>query len=413
MTAPPPPPYGRLDAAAFAAARAVLDDVVTTTPTALAVALSERLGVPVHLKCENLQRTGSFKLRGAYVRMAALTPQERDRGVVAASAGNHAQGVALAAALLGIRATVFMPVDASLPKVAATSGYGADVRLEGDTVEDALAAAERFAAAEGAVLLHPFDHPAVVAGQGTIGLEILEQIPDVRTVLVPTGGGGLLAGIAGALAVHAPQVEVVGVQSAAVPAVAASLAAGRPVPVVPGPTIADGIAVARPGAVPFAVIQGRVARVLTVDEAALARGLLHCLERYKVLVEPSGAAGVAALLDDPPPLEGPVVVVLSGGNVDPLLLSRILRSGLVAAGRFQKLRLRLADRPGSLAALVALLAREQANVVTIEHHRLDPDLDVDAVEITVELETRGHEHRRAIEHALTAAGYRGLRPQDG
>jgi threonine dehydratase len=400
------PEPGPLSVAAVRSARELLDGVVTVTPTAQAVALSELLGVPVHLKCENLQRTGSFKLRGAYVRLARLSPAERARGVVAASAGNHGQGVALAAQMLGIPATVFMPTNASLPKVVATTGYGAAVELVGESVDDAIAAARSHAESTGAVLVHPFDHPDVVAGQGTIGLEILEQVPQVRTIVVPAGGGGLLAGIALAVSEHRPDVEVVGVQSLAMPSLTTSLAAQRPVDVGVAQTIADGIAVSRPGAVPFEVIQARVPRVVTVSEALLAQGLLHCLERYKVLVEPAGAAGVSALLDAPATFAGPVVVVLSGGNVDPLLLDRILRSGLSSSGRFLELSVWLRDRPGSLAALLGHLAAQQVNIVAVEHHRLDPSLGVDEVEVGLELEMRGPEHCAALVQALLALGYR-------
>jgi threonine dehydratase len=388
------------------AARELLDGVIDPTPVAPGRALSDLVGGPVHLKCENLQRTGSFKVRGAYVRLARLTEDERARGVVAASAGNHAQGVALAAALLGIRATVFMPQNASLPKVTATTAYGAHVHSVDGAVEQALVAAEEFAATTGAVMIHPFDHPDVVAGQGTVGLEILEQVPDVRTVIVPAGGGGLLAGIALAVKGIRPDVKVIGVQAAAVPGLHASLAAGRVVTVDPVATIADGIAVARPGEVPFALIRDLVDDVVTVPEALLPGGLLHCLERYKVLVEPAGSAGVAAMLAHPEVFETPAVVVLSGGNVDPLLLSRVLRTGLAAAGRFLQLRLWLPDRPGSLAALVAHLAQERANIVAIEHRRLDPRLDLDEVEVSVQLEMRGPEHCDALVATLAEVGYR-------
>ena len=369
-------------------------------------ALSELVGGPVHLKCENLQRTGSFKVRGAYVRIARLSDAERARGVVAASAGNHAQGVALAASMLDCRSTVFMPENASIPKVNATSAYGADVRLVAGTIEDAIAAAETFSAQTGAVVIHPFDNPDVVAGQGTIGLEILEQVPDVRTILTCAGGGGLLAGIAIAAKALRPDVRVVAAQSAAVPGVVASLAAGEVVTVAPATTMADGIAVARPGEIPFGAVQSLVDEVVTVSEASLARGLLHCLERTKLLVEPAGAAGVAALLDNPTALEPPVVVVLSGGNVDPLLLMRVLRYGMAAAGRFLQLQLWLPDLPGSLAGLLKVLGQERANIIAIEHRRIDPRLEIDEVEVQLQLETRGPAHCDTLVAALVGAGYR-------
>jgi threonine dehydratase len=386
-------------------ARELLRDVISATPLLYSRVLSELAGGPVYLKCENLQRTGSFKLRGAYVRIARLSAAERARGVVAASAGNHAQGVALAAALLGAQATVVMPERAPLPKVEATRGYGASVILHGSTVEDALEEALRFAERTGAVFIHPFDHPDIVAGQGTVGLEIVEQCPGVRTVVIPVGGGGIAAGIT--VAVHSldPAVRVVGVQADAVPGLVASFAAGEPVRVVGTPTMADGIAVQRPGDIPFAILSAGLDRVVAVSEAALARGLLLCLERAKQVVEPSGAAGVAALLAEPGTFEPPVVVVLSGGNIDPLLLSKLLRNGLSAAGRFLGFRCRVPDYPGSLATLLGLLAGLGANVLEVSHERLAPTLRVDEVEVVLQVETRGPEHCEHVKQGLRAAGY--------
>ena len=388
------------------AARDLLVGVIDTTPLGIDRRLSDRVGAPVFLKCENLQRTGSFKVRGAYVRIARLSDGERENGVVAASAGNHAQGVALAASMLNCRSTVFMPENASIPKVNATGAYGADVRLVPGTIEDAIAAAEEFAATTGAVLIHPFDHPDVVAGQGTIALEILEQMPDVRTIVTCVGGAGLLAGIAIAVKALRPDVKVIGVQAAAVPGVVASLAAGEVVTVPTSPTMADGIAVARPGDLPFVAVRDLVDDVLVVSEAALARGLLHCLERTKLLVEPAGAAAVSAVLESPTSFEGPVAVVLSGGNVDPLLLMRVLRYGMASAGRFLQLRLWLPDLPGSLAGLLKVLGHERANIIAIEHRRIDPRLEIDEVEVSLQLETRGSEHCADLVAALAEAGYR-------
>ncbi|RYI97923.1 MAG: pyridoxal-phosphate dependent enzyme, partial [Actinomycetales bacterium] len=280
------------------AVRPLLADVVERTPLQHSRWLSSKAGYQVQLKCENLQRTGSFKIRGAYVRIARLSPEERALGVVAASAGNHAQGVALAASLLGARATIFMPDGAALPKVAATRGYGADIQFAGTGVTEALVHARAFAERTGAVLIHPFDHEDILAGQGTVGLEIIEQLPDVRTVLVPLGGGGLAAGIS-LLRERRPDVKVVGVQAESASAYPGSLAAGHPVAGVMGQTMADGIAVAEPGVVPFEVIRDQLDDVLTVSEDSMSTALIGLLERAKMLVEPSGAAGVAALLDDP------------------------------------------------------------------------------------------------------------------
>jgi threonine dehydratase len=388
-----------------AAAREVLQGVVAVTPLLHSRVLSDRLGGPVFLKCENLQRTGSFKARGAYVRISRLTGAERERGVVAASAGNHAQGVAFAAALLGARATVVMPVGAPLPKVEATRGYGAEIILHGETVEDALAAALAHAREHGSVFIHPFDHPDVVAGQGTVGMEIAEQCPQVRTVVVPVGGGGLAAGIAVAVADAAPAIAVIGVQAEAVAAFPASFAAGHPVRIVPAATMADGIAVSQPGAIGYEILSRLADRVVTVSEETLSRALLLCLERSKQLVEPAGVAGVGALLEHPEAFEPPVVVVLSGGNIDPLLLANVLRHGLSAAGRYLMFRCRLADRPGALARLLSEVAGLGANVLDVVHERVAPRLRVDEVEVLLQVETRGPGHCDEVISQLRQAGY--------
>jgi threonine dehydratase len=387
------------------AAREVLEGVVRPTPMEFSRALSERVGGPVFLKCENLQRAGSFKIRGAYTRMARLSDEEKARGVVAASAGNHAQGVALAAQLLGLRSTVFMPTGAPIPKLLATRGYGAHVELTGLTVDDALVEAKRFAEETGAVLIHPFDHTDIVAGQGTVGLEILEECPDVRTVVVCTGGGGLLGGIATAVKGLRPDVRIVGVQAEAAAAYPASLAAGHPVPLAKMSTMADGIAVGCPGEVPYALVRELVDDICTVSEEALSKALLFLVERAKLVVEPAGAAGVAALLSDATVVQAPVAVVLSGGNLDPLLLLRVLRHGMAAAGRYLQFRLRVPDRPGSLAALLAVLADVDANVLEIEHVRTGAQLHVDEVEIGLQLETKGHDHCDQVLATLREAGY--------
>jgi threonine dehydratase len=389
----------------------LLRGIARRTPQEGARWLTEAVGGPVYLKCENLQRAGSFKIRGAYTRMSRLSDAERARGVVAASAGNHAQGVALAASMLGIRSTVFMPVGAPLPKLTATLAYGATVEHHGHSVDDALVAATEFAQRTGAVLIHPFDHVDVVAGQGTAGLEIVEQQPDVRTVVVCTGGGGLLAGIAVAVKGLRPDARVVGVQAAGAAAYPPSLAAGHPVALSGMSTSADGIAVGRPGDVPFALVRDLVDEIRTVDEEDLARAQLLCLERAKLVVEPAGAAGLAAVLADPTAFQPPVVVVLSGGNVDPLLLLRVIRHGLAAAGRYASLRLRIADRPGSLARLLRELAEADANIVEVEHARIDPRLSVDEVEVEVQVETRGAQHLSEVVARLEAGGYRILEPQ--
>jgi threonine dehydratase len=388
------------------AARAILGSVVRVTPMQRSRALTDRVGGPVLLKCENLQRTGSFKIRGAYTRIARLTPAERSRGVVAASAGNHAQGVALAARSLGATSTVFMPTGAPLPKVEATRSYGAAVRLEGSTVDESLAAAQRFAAETGAVFIHPFDHPDIVAGQGTVGLEIVEQCPDVRTVVVCTGGGGLVSGIAAAVKGLRPDVRVVGVQAGAAAAFPASLAAGYPVALPGMSTIADGIAVGRPGDVTFRHVAALVDDIVTVSEEDLSRALLFLLERAKLVVEPAGAAAVAAVLAGTVRLEPPVVTVLSGGNIDPLLLLRLIEHGLSAARRYLSFTVKFADRPGSLVAMLALVAEQGANVLDVSHSRTDPSLNVGEVDVALSVETKGAEHSEQLVGALRAAGYR-------
>ena len=395
---------------AIRAAQEMLRGVARVTPVMPARYLAEQVGGPVWLKCENLQVAGSFKVRGAHVRLSRLSAQQRAVGVVAASAGNHAQGVAKAARGLGIRTTVFMPVGAPLPKLAATRAYGAEVITTGSTIDDALEAATEFSERTGAVLIHPFDHEDIVVGQGTIGLEILEQVPDVRTVLVCTGGGGLVAGIATVMAELAPAVRVIGVQAANAAAIPASLAAGHPVALERMTTMADGIAVGRPGVVPLAIIADRGVEVRTVSEEALSRGLLLVLERSKLLVEPAGAAGVAALLEDSSGIEAPVVVVLSGGNIDPLLLARVLDHGLIAAGRYLALRVRIPDRPGGLAELVARVAELAANVISVEHLRTTQGLSVGEVDVSLHLETRGPEHCEQVAAGLQASGFR-VRPE--
>jgi threonine dehydratase len=387
------------------AARELLEGVVSATPVAGARALSELCAGPVWLKCENLQRTGSFKIRGAYTRISRLNAAQRARGVVAASAGNHAQGVALAAQMLGIHATVFMPVGAALPKVAATRGYGAEVHLEGTTIEGSLAAAHRLAAETGAVLVHPFDHVDIMSGQGTVGLEILEQVPDVRTVLVCTGGGGLLGGIAAAVKGVRPDVRVVGVQAEGAAAWPLSLAEGGPVTLPSMRTIADGIAVGRPGDVTFPQVAALVDEILTVRDDALSRALLHCLERAKMLVEPAGAAAVAALMEYPDRFETPAVAVLSGGNIDPLVLLHVIQHGMAAAARYLALRVRIDDAPGALAGLLTLVAEHGGNVLDVAHSRTSVALPLGDVDVHLSMETRGPEHCAELMAAIHAAGH--------
>ncbi len=391
------------------AARERVGRVAQVTPMESSRFLAEIIGSPVYMKCENLQRTGSYKIRGAYNRISSLSDDEKARGVVAASAGNHAQGVAFAARELGIKATIFMPIGVPLPKLQATRNYGADVILRGHSVEEALRAAAEFAAATGAVVIPPFDHIDVVTGQATLGLEILDQVPDADTIVVPIGGGGLISGIASAVKQRAAQtgrtVRVIGVQAANAAAYPPSLAAGEPVEITTSPTIADGIHVSKPGLLNFDIITELVDEVVTVSEADTARALLLLLERAKQVVEPAGAVGVAAMLSGKIVDAGTAVVVLSGGNIDPLLMQRVISHGLAASDRYLKLRIMLPDRPGQLARTAELVAEANANVVEVLHTRHGKGLQISQVELELHIETRGPEHRDQVIAKLRDAGF--------
>ena len=390
-------------------AQKLLDGIITRTPVESSRALGALVGGEVFLKCENLQRAGSFKVRGAYVRMAKLSDAEKKRGVVAASAGNHAQGVAVAAKSLGIRARIYMPLGVALPKLAATRSHGAEVVLHGHNVDEALAEAKRYADESGAVFVHPFDDVDVVAGQGTVGLEILEQVPDVDTILMGVGGGGLLAGVAVAVKARAKElgrnIRIIGVQAENAAAYPPSLAADALVPLKKVSTMADGIAVGRPGQLPFSIIRELVDDVVTVSEDALARALIFLLERAKMVVEPAGAVGVAALMEGKIENPGTVAVVLSGGNIDPMLMLKVIQRGLSAAGRYMTVRMMLDDRPGSLATIARIIAENDANVTGLDHTRVGGSISMGDVSITVNLETKGHEHCSQVLAALRAEGF--------
>lgn len=389
----------------IASARKVLANVVRTTPLEPSRQLTALLDGPVWLKCENVQRSGSYKVRGAYFRISRLEPGERARGVVAASAGNHAQGVALAAALMGTQATVFMPANAPLPKVAATKGYGATVELGGANVDEAIVAARQYAERTGAILIHPFDHPDVIAGQGTVGLEIIEQCPDVASIVVPVGGGGLISGVAVAAKAAKPDVKIIGVQAEGCSTIAPSLRAGHPIRLESYFTIADGIAVGQPGDLTFAHIRRLADEVVAVGDEDIARALVTLLERAKLVVEPAGAVGVATLLAGLVRPPTPAVVVLSGGNIDPLLMMRVIERGLAAAGRYLRVTVRCPDRPGQLAALLTLIGQHGANVDDVAHRRHDARLRLGEVEVELSVETRGAEHSDRLVSALRQAGY--------
>lgn len=386
-----------------------LRGVVSHTPLEYSQHLTEVLGVPVHLKLENLQRTGSFKIRGATYRLSRLTPEERARGVVAASAGNHAQGVALAAQALGIPATIFMPLGVPVPKLLATRGYGADVILEGPTVDTSLRLAAEFAERTGAVLIPPFNHRDIIVGQGTLGLEIAQDMPDVETIVLGIGGGGLIAGVAGAVKAMAAAagrtVRIIGVQAENAAPYPESLRLGYPIEVETRPTIADGILVSRPGDIPFAMIRELVDDVVTVTDDDIARAMLVLLERAKVVVEPAGAVGVAAILAGKVEAHGPTVSVLSGGNIDPLLLQRVVAHGLAASGRYMSMRIPLPDRPGQLSRVSELIAEAGANVIEVLHTRHGQGLQISEVVLQISVETRGEEHKALTLKTLKDAGF--------
>ncbi|HYO61922.1 MAG TPA: threonine ammonia-lyase [Actinomycetota bacterium] len=386
-------------------ARERLRGVAVQTPVDRSRALSDICGNEVFVKCENLQRTGSFKIRGAYNRIVQLSDDERAAGVVAASAGNHAQGVALAASLAGIEATVYMPASASLPKAEATKRYGATVMLEGHDFGAAFKAAEEHAERTGATFVHPFDHAHVIAGQGTIGLELSEQMGELGTVVVPVGGGGLIAGIAAAVKGLQPSARVLGVQASGAASFPRSLEQGSPVTLDSMSTIADGIAANRPGDLTLAHVAEQVDEVVCVSDDAIAEALVMTAERMKLVLEPAGAAGVAAVTQGLGDLTPPVVVVLSGGNIDPLLLLRIMRHGLSASGRYLAFRTRVPDKPGELYRLLGLIADMGANVMGVEHHREGVAVHMDEVEVTLQIETKGASHIQQVTGRLASAGY--------
>lgn len=396
-----------LDPTAVEAAQDRIDDLILQTPTDPSVAFSAMLDSSVYLKKEVFQRTGAFKIRGAANRILGLSDAERNQGVVTASAGNHAQGVALAATETGVDAVVVMPNDASISKVAATRNYGAEVKLAGNDYAEAQDIAHDIAAAEGRTYVHAFDDPDVIAGQGTIGLEVLADVPSVDTILVPIGGGGLISGIATAVQTAAHDIRVIGVQAEGAASVPQSLTRGSIYERESVDTIADGIATRRIGDLPFSIISAYVDDVVTVTDDEIAIAVTRLLERSKMLVEPAGAVGVAALLAGRIELEPEEVVVpvLSGGNVDLNILTTILVRGLTQTGRYVKLRTILKDKPGALEELSAIIARERANIYAIRHDRTSRDVAMNRAEVELELETRGDAHLATVIEALENAGY--------
>jgi threonine dehydratase len=399
-------PAAKLTVEDFERAAAIVSSVAHVTPVLHSNYLTQLTGVEVLLKAENLQRTGAFKIRGAYHRMSKLTAAERKKGVVAASAGNHAQGVALAAKKLGIKATIFMPVGASLPKFDATKNYGAQVVLSGEVFSETLHSAQDYAAKTGAIFIPPYDNLDVILGQGTVGLEVLDQVPDVKNVIVAIGGGGLAAGVATYLkAALGKDVKIWGVQAENASSYVTSLRAGKPTEVKTKRTIADGIAVAKPGKLPFALIQQNIHRVVTVNDDQIAQAIVVLSERSKQVVEPAGAVGVAALMSGAIKPKGKTVVVLCGGNIDPLLMQKVIGHGLSASERYTTIILMLPDRPGQLGKAADAVASAQGNVVEVLHTRHGKDLDIGEVELRLSVETSGHEHRVRVLQALKDAGF--------
>ena len=382
------------------AARLRGESVVAVTPTIQSRSFSRLSGHDVWLKAEHLQRTGSFKIRGAMNAIGLLPTDALGSGVVAASAGNHAQGIALAAQQLGVNATIFMPESAAIPKIVATKAYGAEVILEGANLAEATDHAVAFGKRTGATLIHPFDDPHVIAGQGTLAIELIEQVHDAETVVIPVGGGGLISGAAIALKHLSPEIRIVGVQSEAVPTYVTARRANEAREITAGHTISDGIAVSRPSSTCFDLIERHVDDLVVVDDHMTTEAVALLLERAKYLVEPSGAVGVAALLNGLVEPVGKTVAVLTGGNIDLLLLDGVIRHGLAARGRFGSLAVTVPDEPGQLANVLATIGAQRANVLSVEHHREGPSLEFGNVEIYLTLETRSRDHLDDIVRSL-------------
>lgn len=388
------------------AAAGVVAEVIRPTPLIRGYHLSTIAGADVYLKPENLQRTGSFKIRGAYNKIKSLSAAERERGVIASSAGNHAQGVALAAQHAGTRATIVMPETAPLTKVLRTRSYGGQVVLDGDAYEAAYARALEICEAEGLTFIHPFDDPLVIAGQGTIGLEIVSDLPEVDTIVVPIGGGGIISGIALAAKAINPKVRIVGVEAAGAPAALKALEVGKLVTLERTQTIADGIRVAKIGDSTFRCIERYVDEIVLVDDEEIALAMVEMMETSKLVVEGAGAVTVAAILNGRVANAGRTIcAVLSGGNVDINLIARVIERGLVDAGRQALLRVRIMDQPGQLIRVLEVLASRRVNILDIEHHRAAWRVPVGAVDVELLVETRNAAHAREITQLLMADGF--------
>jgi threonine dehydratase len=393
--------------ASIEAARERIGDAIHLSPCQLSHHLSERIGLPIYLKLENLQRTGSFKERGALNKLLTLTAEERSRGVIAASAGNHAQGVAFHATKLGIRSQIVMPQATPLVKVVSTRSFGAEVILHGANYDEACEEALARCTQQGLTFIHPFDDPEVIAGQGTIGLELLEQVQDLEAVVVPIGGGGLISGIACALKETNPKIRVIGVEPEKLPSMLRAREAGMPITLAPQATIADGIAVRRAGDLTLPLVSRYVDEIVTVDDEEIASAILMLLEQEKTLAEGAGAAALAALLQSKTDLRHRrTAVLVCGGNIDVTLLAKIIERGLVKDGRQVRIRVYLLDRPGALLHLTEILAQERANIVETIHNRSYYGVSLAETVIDVTLETRGATHITVISHALAEAGFR-------
>ncbi len=386
-------------------ARALLTQIVHKTPLIYSTTLSEWVSCSIYLKCENFQKTGSFKVRGAYFKLSQLSDEEKKRGIIACSAGNHAQGVAYASSKLGIDSVIVMPEFASISKMEATRGYGSKVMLYGKTFDEAQEKAIEMARETGRVFVSPYDDPDIIAGQGTIALEILEQLPEVDMIVVPVGGGGLISGIASAVKSINPKIKIVGVQTKAVPSVYNAISKGK-IEEVTCETIADGIAVKKPGKVNLEIISKLVDNIVLVEEEEIAGAILFLIERCKMIVEGAGAVSVSSILYNKFPLKGNVVAILSGGNIDVNLISTIIEHGLTKSGRRLKFITSIPDRPGELHKLLTIIAKIGANIISIHHERLNPIVPIGMVEVEISVETRSKEHSEELISAIKSAGYK-------
>lgn len=387
-------------------ARQKMQDVITLTPLDHSRTFSNMANNEVYFKMENFQKTGSFKVRGSYNKIHSLKKEELEKGVIAASAGNHAQGVAYASSMLGIPCTIIMPTGAPLSKIEATKGYGANVKLQGDLFDDALAHALSLKKETGAAFIHPFDDEEVIAGQGTIGLEILEQLPETEAIVCPVGGGGLIAGLAAAVKELHPSIQIFGVEAKACPSMGKSLLEKKTITVESEPTMADGIAVKKPGDLTFELVQKYVDGMFEVDEKEIAQTMLLLLERSKMLVEGSGAVSLASVLSDRFPVKNKkTVAIISGGNVDISFISRIIERGMVEAGRFMHFETIIKDKPGNLEKITQFIAEQKGNILDISLSHIGDKIYPNYAQLSLSIETRNREHIQEILHALHRKGY--------